>query len=283
MMTRQSEQLYARQAPTFISLKDYCARAYIICHQEDTGLLENVLMGEGFAPARVQSVYDERQLGYAASFRCLMNHAKAWQLVMRSNKPAAIFEADFVPVHGIGSLSVPCPKERLDKALIYLYACGPQFWDLMQLNVSRGHAGATVAYVISPNVATVLLRFYAEQVRANPDGLYSTWDAEIGYWLKDREVQSYLPIRHYGEHGGLWNQEHRHVGLNRPHRADVLQGSLAFLPAYAHGSHFRYVLIRLQSYAYGLCRLLAGRLVAPHDARRMGLGPMLGFCVGRFI
>lgn len=265
------------------SLKDYCSDAYVISYKENTSQLEDALLREGFAPVRVQTDYSPRQLGFSAAYRCLINHANAWHLAKNSNRPVAIFEADFVPVRGLGSLPIPCPEDQLDNALIYLYACGPQFWDLSRSNVSRGHAGGMVAYVVSPRVAALLLVFYDEQVRANPQGAYSTWDAGIGYWLKSRNVQSYLPKRHYGEHGGLWNCEHSRIGLRRPHRAGVMQGRLAFLPAYAHGSHARYFLIRFQSYVYGLCRLLSGRLIAPHDARRMGLGSMLGFCVGRFI
>ena len=282
-MSRQSVKICTMEDLEIKSLSDYCERAYVISHLEDTDQLESVLLSEGFASTRVQSHYDARQLTYSAAFRCLINHAKAWRLVEEANKPGVIVEADFVPVLGIGSLPIPCPEDRLGNALIYLYATGPQFWDLAKANVLRGHAGGTVAYVIPPKVATFLLRYYDEQVLANPGGLYSTWDAEIGYWLKERGIQSYIPIRHYGEHGGLWNPEHRRVGLNRPSRADVMEGRLAFLPAYAQGSYFRYGQIRLQSYIYGLCRLLAGRLVAPHDARRMGLGPVLGLCVGRFV
>ena len=152
------------------SLKDYCSDAYVISYKENTSQLEDALLREGFAPVRVQTDYSPRQLGFSAAYRCLINHANAWHLAKNSNRPVAIFEADFVPVRGLGSLPIPCPEDQLDNALIYLYACGPQFWDLSRSNVSRGHAGGMVAYVVSPRVAALLLVFYDEQVRANPQG-----------------------------------------------------------------------------------------------------------------
>jgi hypothetical protein len=114
-----------------------------------------------------------------------------------------------------------------------------------------------------------MLEYYSHHISINPDGVYSTWDAEIGYWLKERGVESFIPLMHYGEHGGRWNSEHKTVGLHKPHRAVVLAGPLAFNPIYADSVSV-YVFTRLTSYLYGLARLFAGRLVALRDIRRKG-------------
>jgi hypothetical protein len=192
-------------------------------------------------------------------------------------------EADFVPVTGFGALPVPVPVERWNNSLGYLYSVGPEIWDLAGVNVARGHGGSTVALWISPAVASLLLEFFDEEVRTVRPGAYSGFDSKIGYWLLQRGVESYIPYRHYGEHGGIPNPEHAVAGLGRPHQADVLQGKLAFLPAYARGRLFKYWRIRVRARMWGLLRLICGRYLRWHDFRRADPWKMIRFAVGRFL
>ena len=48
------------------------------------------------------------------------------------------------------------------------------------------------------------------------------------------------------------------------HQADILLGSLAFMPAYAKGNALRYRLIRLRANIRGLLRVFLGRYIASH-------------------
>ena len=192
-------------------------------------------------------------------------------------------EADFVPVKGIGGLPAPVPADTSSNSLVYLYSVGPQVWDLAGTNVARGHGGGTVALLIPPKVALLLLQFFDEELKANPLGEYSPFDTKIGYWLKDRGVESFIPYRHYGEHGGIGNPEHVAASLVRPHNADVLQGRLAFLPTYARGSVLRFWRTRIRARLWGVLRLLCGRFLGWYDFKRSDRLQMIRFAVGRLL
>ena len=114
----------------------------------------------------------------------------------------------------------------------------------------------------------MLVDFADAEIQARNPETYTGWDTSLGFWLNERGIQSYLPYRHYGEHGGNPNPEHRAAGLRATHRADLLAGRLAFLPVYARGSRIRYWRVRLAARAWGVLRLLAGRYLAWHDFRR---------------
>ncbi len=211
------------------------SESIIVAHKEDTSSLEMSLRQEGFAVQVIRKEYSQRELGFSAIIRCLITHSCAWKVAAQRDTPTVIMEADFVPSRGFGSMPVPVPESRIHNSVGYLYACGPQIWDIEDHRYARGHAGAMVALLIPPMVARALLEFFDEQMGNNPAGEYVPWDARVGYWLKERGMQSYIPYRQYGEHGGIQNPEHRVAGLGRQHRADVLDGDLCFMPAYAQG------------------------------------------------
>jgi hypothetical protein len=74
-------------------------------------------------------------------------------------------------------------------------------------------------------------------------------------------AEAYIPPKHYGEHGGFPNPEHRRSGLitrSGHHRADNLAAPLAFLPPYARGSRITYCRERAVARARGWGRLLVG-------------------------
>lgn len=264
------------------SLRSICGQVIVIAHKEDTSCLSAALRKQGFEVGEVRGPYSPEQERYSSIMRCLVNHAHAWEISASRNESVIVVEADFVPVRDFGNLPVPAPPARFRNCLPYLYACGPEIWDL-DGPVARGHAGATVAMVIWPEVAGLLLEFFHEQIRANPDGSYCPWDTRLGYWLKKRGIESYLPYRQYGEHGGIGNAEHNGAGLGGSHRADALKNALEFLPAYARGSQLRFLCVRIQARLWGWLRLVAGRLLAWHDFKRSNRPDMLRFALGRLL
>src|SRR5262249_3710135 len=122
-----------------------------------------------------------------------------------------------------------------------------------------------------------------EELMVNPLGEYSSFDTKIGYWLKDRGIESFIPYRHYGEHGGIGNPEHIAAGLGRQHRADALEGRLAFLPTYAKGSILRFWKVRVRARFWGVLRLLSCRFLAWHDFMRSDRMQMIRFALGRLL
>lgn len=265
-------------------LNSICPNAYLITHQDDTTALRQTLHQQGFAPRLIRTDYTPEQQAMAASERVLINHAKAWQTIAASGRHGVVMEADFVPVRRFGQLPLPVPLERLDASFIYLYSVGIELWDLCEPAIAmRGHAGGMVAYVIAPPVAQQLLEFAGDHHRRNPSGRYSCWDAELGYWLKARGIESYLPFRQYGEHGGTGNPEHAAAGLRATDHADALAGPLCFLPAYARGNRLRFWWTRALARAWGWGRLLAGRTVTWHNLWRTRPLAMAGFAVGRLL
>ena len=258
----------------------------IVAHKEDTTPLRKALLAEGFAVDEVRGTYTPEQLNFSASMRCRINHANAWRIAADRDRPTIIVEADFVPVKGFGDLPVPIPADKFNDSVAYLYSIGPQIWDLAGKSVARGHASGGVAMLIPPRVALLLLQLIDEELKRNPLGKYPWLDHRLGYWLLEKGVESYIPYRHYGEHGGIGNPEHvLALGfLGRPHRADTLQGRLAFLPAYAEGSVLRFWKIRVRARLWGVLRLFCGRLLAWHDFKRSDDRlQMIRFAVGRLL
>jgi hypothetical protein len=271
------------KCPTVPTLREASSGVIIVAHNENTIQLRQALQAEGFMVDEVRGPYTPEQTRYSAIMRCFVNHANAWRLAALREQPTIVVEADFVPVRGFGRLPAPMVPGRADTFLGYLYACGPQVWDLARPDLARGHAGGMVALLIPPKVAALLLEFFEEEIAVNPLGYYSPFDSKVGFWLKARGVESYLTYRHYGEHGGIPNAEHARAGLGRPHQADVLQGELAFLPMYAYGSRMKLWSRRARARAWGMLRLLCGRYLAWHDYKRSHARRILRFAVGRFL
>jgi len=256
----------------------------IVAHKEDTDPLRMALRAEGFSVDEVRGPYTTEQMGYSAVMQALVNHANAWRIAAGRDLPTIVVEPDFVPVIGFGDLPVPVPQGRFDDSLAYLYSVGPEVWDLVSADVARAHGGGAVALLIPPKVASLLLQFFDEELKVNAVGKYRPWDSGMGYWLLERGIESYIPYRHYGEHGGIGNPEHARFGLGRVHRADALHGRLAFLPTYAKGSAIRLWGTRIGARLWGAGRLLCGRFLRWHDLRRSDdRSRMIRFAVGRLL
>ena len=265
------------------ALRDASSGVLIVAHDEDTGALRAAMAAEGFAVDDVRGPYTPQQLAYSRVMQALVNHANAWRIAAGRDRPTIVVEPDFVPVKGFGDLPAPVPPGKADWSLAYLYAVGPEVWDLATTNVARGRGGGAVALLIPPKVASLLLQFFAEELETNAAGAYRPWDSGMGYWLLQRGVESYLPYRHFGEHGGVGNPEHARFGPGRAHRADALQGPLAFVPVYARGSTLRLRRTRLRARIWGVLRLGCGRFLSLGDLARSHPSDMIRFAVGRLL
>lgn len=255
-------------APVCATLRDVTACVYIVAYREDVGELQRALSGEGLRSVVIRPHYSEEERGYSAIVRCLLNHRNAWRECAASQALNMIVEADFVPVRGFARLPVPFDLNRQDRALGWLYACGPVLYDLDDQGYARGHAAAPVATLLGARTAGVLLEFAEAELSSHDPRDYIPFDTHIRVYLQQRGINSYLPWRHYGEHGGIPNPEHRTAGVAATHRADRLYGRLHFLPAYARGSRMRYRGVRLQAWLRGLGRLVLARYVHPRDILR---------------
>jgi hypothetical protein len=267
-------------------LRTQVSQAFIIACAEEISLLEQALEREGIQCEILRQPAIDPTIGYARSYLCLMNHVRAWQKIVASAKPGMVIEADFVPVKGFGSLPLPCDLSAPTTGMAWLYTCAPQIYSVTEAGYAEGFSVSTVAYLVTPEAARVLLTF-AEEIRSEyGETQYSPWDSKVEEFLRKKGLTNYIPFRNYGEHGGIPNPEHlqnRHIWkqLSSCHRADTLYGNLAFLPDYATS---RWELLNVRGYARvkGLGRLLTGRFLRHSIVRRSSVPwRLIGFALRR--
>ena len=242
------------------------------------------LQCEEFQAETIRIPFETDSTIYTPTLDVLRTHMHAWKKCIAMNEPALVVEADFVPVVGLSQHELPFDLDKAERSLGYLYACGPRMYDLDGSGYARGHAGGAVAYTICPATASLLFEFGTEVLASSHPANYTPWDTQMGFYLKERGVQSFIPYRMLGEHGGKANPEHAAAGLARTHRADTLAAGLHFLPAYSNGSSIRFRLIRAYAKFYGLARLLAGKFLAGHDfIRADNKMQLLKYVLGRHL
>ncbi len=212
--------------------------------------------------------YSPEEMTYRRSSRCLLSHRNAWKRALESPSYTLICEADFVPCRGIGDFEVFWPIEK-DCAWGYLYQGSPRLLAMVgQRPFLRGHNATTVSYVVNKIVASLMLTFFEVEKKAYDFRSYFAWDAHLQWHLMGLGAEAFIPMRHYGEHGGVPNPEHGKIGSlprDGSHHADNLMNSLHFLPLYANGSYLSYLLVRLGARLRGFGRLLTGRLILRTD------------------
>lgn len=251
-----------------VSLVDTIERVCIIAYKESTELLEKTFTQAGFSCEVLRQQFQPEYQDFSPSYRCLLNHRRAWQQASQAKQLTLIVEADFVPVVELGQLPLPCHPNQPNLGVVWLYLCAPQVYSVSQAGFAEGFSTSMVAYVVTPQSADVLIELAKEiQGKFNP-GVYSTWDSTVDRFLRDRGFKNYIPFRNYGEHGGQPNPEHRQHGLSAAHRADVLYGKLSFMPPYAVEagkiSYPKYIQTRLQGRLKGIGRLLMGKFLRVH-------------------
>ena len=180
--------------PSDPRLCDFAPRAYVIAYKEDTDTLCGTLTDQGFDCQLLRQAPNPDYRGYSPSYLCLLNHTRAWRDIIDRQQTAAIFEADFVPVKRMGRLPVPCdlkpsrpgagaesetPQPIDTLGVAWLYTCAPQVYSVSAAGKAIGYSASTVAYLVSPKAAEVLLE-HAESIRQNPGPTsYSSWDSEM--------------------------------------------------------------------------------------------------------
>jgi len=278
------------------TLGEFVSRAYVIAHKENTDLLCSTLTHQGFSCTLLCQSPKPEYRDYSPSYLCLLNHARAWRDIVDRQQTAAIFEADFVPVKRMGQLPVPCdlkpspsesvPRSAVDRlGIAWLYTCAPQVYSVSAAGKAVGYSTSMVAYLVSPKAAAILLD-YAQEIRENPGPKrYSSWDSGIESKLRTSGLESYVPFRNYGEHGGYPNEEHRLANLSREHRADVLYGKLAFRPPYAldiKHPQLEIFLTRLFARIKGIGRLVLQRYLTVKVLKESSTpGQILKFALSR--
>ncbi len=244
---------------------DVVQRAIILCYKEGVSALTAALEIENIKVQIQRPVYNQKELLYTNMSRCFLNHVDAWEAASRSAGYTLICEADFVPCRGLKDFPVFWPTAN-EYAWGYLYQGSPRLLALMGgwPFYLRGHTAPLVAYVINAPVARMMLKFSELEKSTYQLTEYFTFDAHLQWSVMGQGGLAFIPWRHYGEHGGLPNPEHRSSGRvfgEGIHHADNLMGPLHFLPPYAEGRVIRYWLIRMRWRALGLARLVARRWI----------------------
>lgn len=260
----------------------------VLAYQEDVAPLVAALEKEGFAPHVQRAVYTDEELTYTRNSRCMLNHKAAWERAARSEGYTLICESDFVPCVGMGSFPVFWPLGD-PRAWGYLYQGSPRLLALVgEEPWLRGHCAPLVAYVINAEVARNLLLFFEYELSKYALTEFFTFDAHLQWFVMGKDCRAYIPLRHYGEHGGMPNREHKEMGLPRAgvHRADNLQKHLHFLPQYARGSRLTYLKVRLLNRGLGWLRLFSGRWMTETNVyhwTRLERMRMLGWGLRRLV
>lgn len=240
-------------------------KVLILAHRESTDLLQSTFTQAGFECDVLRQADKPEYQTYASIYRCLLNHSQAWEFAAQAQQPTLIVEADFVPIVDLGKLPLPFSPDQArlgNVGMAWLYTCAPQIYSVTVDGFAEGFSTALVAYILTPQGARALQGFVGEITTRHGTGYYN-FDSEIDGFLRAQKLKNYVPFRNYGEHGGRANPEHRRNGMSGLHRADVLWGSLAFLPIYTEGSHLRLFRARLQARLKGIARLAMGKYLRP--------------------
>lgn len=263
MILNATEKAEAASAPMAIvedrPLHQLVSRSYILAYKEDVAPLFSALAAERLHPEVLRASYTETELQMSRSMRTFLNHYSAWQRAAQQDGYTLILEADFVPCVGLGDFPSFWPLSD-PLAFGYLYVGSPRILALIgDKPYLRVHSSPLVAYVVNAAVARILCEFFKDDVERYGTEGYSTFDSHLQWFATGKGAGAFMPMKNYGEHGGLPNPEHKLNGAPRAgqHRADNLMGRLHFLPQYCRGSALRYVPVRIQARLLGLGRLLA--------------------------
>lgn len=253
-------------------------RAVILAYKENTDKLSASLTAEGFEVFVQRAHYNDQELTYSRTIRCLMNHREAWIRASKSDKCTVVVESDFVPCIGFGRLPAPFnPKHHGPLSWAFLYAGGPRVRLAHPDGLLEGHACCPVATLLTPGAAEILVR-YADQELANKDlQQHSLWDTSYQWWAMGQQARCFLPYRNYGEHGGIANLEHAASRVGWTHRfpllarckffnnhpAECLVAPLHFLPPYANGSKLSFAIQRFIARSIGFIRFFTGKTATP--------------------
>ena len=246
-------------------LRDVIDRALIVAHKEDVTRLVSSLEAEGLKVDVLRPDYTKEEMTYSKNSRTFLNHRNAWQKAVEVDNYTLICEADFVPCRGIGNFEVFWPIDN-PRAWGYLYQGSPRLLAVVDSEqFLRGRAAPLVCYVVNKNVASLMLMYSEYAKRAYDLRSYFMFDAYLQRYIGALGAEAFIPLYHYGEHGGLANPEHATLGFlsnKGQHRADNLMSYLHFLPTYANGNYWSFIRVRLGARLLGFARLATGRWIS---------------------
>lgn len=256
------------------TLGEVVAQSYVLAYKEDVDQLVAALEKEKLKPTVLRAVYSEEEQTYSRNVRTFMNHHSAWQRAAKQDGYTLICESDYVPCLDVASFPTFWPTDD-QLAWGYLYQGSPRLLALIgREKYLRGHCAPLVAYVVNAAVAKHLCDFFDFEMSKRDRRQYFSFDAFLQWSAMGRGCNAYMPMKHYGEHGGRANPEHGVHGMRRAgeHRADNLAGPLHFLPQYCEGSQSTYRLVRAKERLYGFARLLANKWIVNTSVYKLGLG-----------
>jgi hypothetical protein len=254
------------------ALKEVVGRSYVLAYREDVTQLEEALSREGLNPTVLRAKYTALEATYARATRTFLAHHSAWLRAAEHDGYTLICEADFVPCVGVGAMPTFWPLSD-PLAWGYLYQGSPRLLALIgRKPYLRGHCAPLVAYVVNAPVARVLCDFFHYEMGRHDPTQYFPFDAYLQWTAMGRNCSAFIPEKHYGEHGGLPNPEHREFGIRRAgqHRADNLAARLHFLPQYTRNSRFTFLKVRAHGRLLGLARLLTNRWIVGTETYHNG-------------
>jgi hypothetical protein len=255
-------------------IKDICQNVYIIAHKENTQRLENFLRQHGFETHVFRRQYTAEEQVLPSQVRCLLNHQDAWQAIADSGRAGIVVEADFVPIRSFAEACAPFDPEVSPVAIGWLYAGGPVIYGFDRRGFAIGSSSTAVALLIMAEAASALVAFARKELDAyGPDILL--WDTYFCHHLRGKmNVPTYIPLKQFGEHGGIANPDHNTYMARGWHQGDILLDRLAFMPLYAKGSPLRFLVIRWRATLRGFVRVFTGRFIevpAFRGSRQKGL------------
>jgi hypothetical protein len=271
-----------------LSLKSVIGRSYILAYRENVAPLAHALEVEQLHPTVLSAKYSEEEKTFARAIRTFMAHYSAWKCAREHEDYSLICEADFVPCIGLGAMQTFWPLND-PRAWGYLYQGSPRLLTLVGARpFLRAHCAPLVAYVVNAGVARALCDFFDDEMSRRDPTKYYPFDAHLQWEAMGRDCRAYMPMKHYGEHGGLPNPEHAAYGIPRAgqHRADNLASSLHFTPQYSFNSRLRYMAVRTHGRSLGLLRLVTSRWIAKTDAYHNNFATkarMYGVGIGRLL
>lgn len=236
-------------------------RSYILAYKEDVAPLFSALAAEGVNPEIQRASYSEEEQAMPRATRTFLNHYTAWKRAADQDGYTLICEADFVPCVGMGTFSRFWPLSD-PLAFGYLYVGSPRLLALVgDRRYLRAHSVPLVGYVVNAAVARIFCDFFGEEIDRYGTEIYFTFDSHLQWFAMGKGASAFIPMKNYGEHGGVPNPEHAAYGEPRAgeHHADNLAGHLHFLPQYSKGSRLRYLAVRAHSRLLGFGRLLVNK------------------------
>jgi hypothetical protein len=259
------------------TLRNVVGRSFILAYKENPNQLKGALEEEGLRPEIMRASYSPEQMRYSRATRTFMNHLEAWKRAVASSDYTLICESDFVPCIGLGNLPTFWPLQN-PMAWGYLYQGSPRLLALIgDKPFLRAHTAPLVSYVLNAAVAEILIRFYHRELEVHRPEDYFTFDSHLQWFAMGQGAEAYMPLYHYGEHGGLPNPEHARHGLRRAgvHRADNLARALHFMPIYAEGSLTKLTIERSKGRLFGWARLFSGRWISRTNVYKLPLATLI--------